>query len=105
MMHLFYLLVSLAFVQGGNVIFFMPIIPKSNKMTWYPLAEEMAKRGHQVTTINPYKSTTVCRCSTHCLKTTEKSHFTGEPIDRRNHCSNQHYGQNYPKSIQNTFRK
>ena len=60
MMHLFYMLIlCLGYVHGGNVLFFMPIIPKSNKMTWYPLAEEMAKRGHQVTTINPHKSTKV----------------------------------------------
>ena len=74
MMHLFYMLIlCLGYVHGGNVLFFMPIIPKSNKMTWYPLAEEMAKRGHQVTTINPHKSTKVSTAQ--CLKITQNVSF------------------------------
>ena len=32
----------------GHILFFFPIITKSAKITFMPVAEEMAKRGHQV---------------------------------------------------------
>ncbi len=32
----------------GHVLFFFPMITKSAKITFMPVAEEMAKRGHQV---------------------------------------------------------
>ena len=43
-------------VFSGNVLFFMPVIPKSSKIAWYPLAKAMAKKGHQVTILGPYPS-------------------------------------------------
>ena len=41
------------FVQDGNqtkghLLFFFPVIPKSAMITFMPVAEELAKRGHQV---------------------------------------------------------
>jgi hypothetical protein len=32
----------------GHILFYFPIITKSAKITFMPVAEEMAKRGHQV---------------------------------------------------------
>jgi hypothetical protein len=29
--------------QAGKVLFFMPVIPKSSKITWMPLANELGK--------------------------------------------------------------
>ena len=45
-------------VYCGNILFFMPIIPKSSKITWYPLVNQLAARGHHVTTVSPYPSKT-----------------------------------------------
>lgn len=52
-------LVLASFLQSldcGNVLFFMPVIPKSSKITWFPLAMQLADRGHMVTIVNPYAS-------------------------------------------------
>ena len=45
--------ISEKFVQDGNrtkghLLFFFPVIPKSAMITFMPVAEELAKRGHQV---------------------------------------------------------
>ena len=40
-------------VNAGKILFFMPVIAKSTKITWYPLAKELADRGHEVTIVNP----------------------------------------------------
>ena len=32
----------------GHILFFFPIITKSAKITFMPVAEEMANKGHQV---------------------------------------------------------
>lgn len=48
--------VLLALAEGGKVLFYMPIIPKSSKITWYPLARKLAELGHQVTIVSPYGS-------------------------------------------------
>jgi hypothetical protein len=32
----------------GHLLFFFPVIPKSAMITFMPVAEELAKRGHQV---------------------------------------------------------
>jgi hypothetical protein len=32
----------------GHVLFYFPIIPKSGKLTFMPVAEELAARGHRV---------------------------------------------------------
>ena len=50
------LLLIVPVIFGGNLLFFMPVIPKSSKIAWYPLAKEMAERGHQVTIVSPYQS-------------------------------------------------
>ena len=36
------------FRTKGHLLFFFPVIPKSAMITFMPVAEEMAKRGHQV---------------------------------------------------------
>ncbi len=40
----------------GHIVFFMPICPKSAKITFMPVAEQLVKRGHNVTLVTPYKS-------------------------------------------------
>lgn len=51
-------LISLLFlasvVSAGHVLFFMPAMPKSSTMTFTPLAEKLASKGHKVTVVNPY---------------------------------------------------
>ena len=34
--------------RRGHVLFFFPVITKSAKITFMPVAEKMAERGHQV---------------------------------------------------------
>ena len=55
-----YLILITVFViancEPGKILFFMPVIPKSSKITWYPLAKKLADRGHQVTIVCPYGS-------------------------------------------------
>ena len=36
-------------ILAGNILFFMPFIPKSGRITWMPIAEELAARNHNVT--------------------------------------------------------
>jgi hypothetical protein len=31
--------------QAGKVLFFMPVIPKSSKITWMPLAKELGNKA------------------------------------------------------------
>ena len=50
------LLLIVPVVFSGKVLFFMPVIPKSSKIAWYPLAKAMAENGHQVTIVSPYPS-------------------------------------------------
>ena len=35
-------------IFGGNILFFMPFIPKSGRITWMPIVEELAARNHNV---------------------------------------------------------
>ena len=35
-------------IFAGNILFFMPFIPKSGRITWMPIAEELAARNHNV---------------------------------------------------------
>ena len=46
------LLFFLHVANGGKILFFMPVMPKSTTMTFLPLAQELAKKGHQVTIVN-----------------------------------------------------
>ena len=38
----------------GSVLFFIPFMSKSVKITFMPLAEEMASKGHEVVVVMPY---------------------------------------------------
>ena len=38
----------------GSVLFFIPFMSKSVKITFMPLAEEMAAKGHEVVVVMPY---------------------------------------------------
>ena len=40
-------------IHAGNILFFMPLIPKSSRITWMPIVEELAARKHNV---SPNKS-------------------------------------------------
>ena len=45
---IFLALILAVFVNAGNILFVMPVIPISSKITWYPLARALADRGHEV---------------------------------------------------------
>ena len=38
----------------GSVLFFIPFMSKSVKITFMPVAEEMASKGHEVVVVMPY---------------------------------------------------
>ena len=40
----------------GHILFYMPVSPKSAKITFMPVAERLVQQGHRVTVITPYKS-------------------------------------------------
>ncbi len=42
--------------KPGRFLFYMPLISKSMKITFMPLAEELASRGHQVVVVMPYEA-------------------------------------------------
>ena len=42
------------FASCGSVLFFIPFMSKSVKITFMPLAEEMAAKGHEVVVVMPY---------------------------------------------------
>ena len=44
----------LSVADGGKIMFWMPIGSASMKITYLPLAEELVKRGHEVTIIHPH---------------------------------------------------
>ena len=44
----------LGYIEAGKILFFMPILPKSTTMILNPIVEEMAKKGHDVTFVNPF---------------------------------------------------
>ena len=41
-------------VSGGNVFFYMPVVSKSIRITFMPVATEMAKRGHEVVVLTQH---------------------------------------------------
>ena len=45
-------------VLAGNILFFMPWVPKSGRITWMPIAEALAERNHNV----GYVSYTIPKC-------------------------------------------
>jgi glycine cleavage system protein P-like pyridoxal-binding family len=53
---LFILLLSAAVADCGKVLVWLPVVSKSMKITYTPLVEELARRGHQVTVAHPFKS-------------------------------------------------
>ena len=44
------------FAEGGKVLIWLPIVSKSVKITYTPLVEELAWRGHEVYVAHPFKS-------------------------------------------------
>ncbi len=42
--------------KASRFLFYMPLISKSMKITFMPLAGELASRGHQVVVVMPYES-------------------------------------------------
>ncbi len=40
--------------KTGRILFYMPLVSKSMKITFMPLAEELARRGHEVVIIMPH---------------------------------------------------
>ena len=45
---------SVGFADCGKVLFYMPFISESVKITFMPVAKELASRGHSVTIVTPY---------------------------------------------------
>ncbi len=41
--------------EGGRLLFWMPVVSESMKICFMPLAEELVKKGHQVTIVMPIK--------------------------------------------------
>ena len=39
---------------AGKVLFYMPFISESVKITFMPVAKELSSRGHSVTIVTPY---------------------------------------------------
>ena len=44
------------FAEGGKVLIWLPIVSKSVKITYTPVVEELARRGHEVYVAHPFKS-------------------------------------------------
>lgn len=53
-MFLLFTVISLAF--AGKVLIYAPVGSKSLKITYMPIVEELAKRGHAITIVTGYKS-------------------------------------------------
>ena len=45
----------LASCEAGKIMFWMPVGSKSMKITYMPMLEELAKRGHEITVVHPFK--------------------------------------------------
>ena len=45
---LIFIVITPRLIFCGNILFFMPFIPKSGRITWMPIAEELAGRNHNV---------------------------------------------------------
>ena len=51
------LVVSMSvFAEGGKVLIWLPMVSKSVKITYTPVVEELARRGHEVYVAHPFKS-------------------------------------------------
>jgi hypothetical protein len=48
------ILSAIGFCSGGKVLFYMPFISESVKITFMPVAKELASRGHSVTIVTPF---------------------------------------------------
>ncbi len=44
---------------AGKVLFYMPFISESVKITFMPVAKELSSRGHSVTIVTPYPGANV----------------------------------------------
>ncbi len=44
--------------ETGRILFYMPLISKSMKITFMPLAEKLAQRGHEVVVVMPLEAKT-----------------------------------------------
>ena len=42
------------FASCGSILFYMPIVTKSIRITFMPVATEMAKRGHEVVVVTQH---------------------------------------------------
>ncbi len=42
--------------KTGRILFYMPLVSKSMKITFMPLAEELASRGHEVVVVMPHEA-------------------------------------------------
>ena len=45
----------ISFVECGKILFYMAFVHKSMVISFLPLAEELASRGHEVTIIMPFE--------------------------------------------------
>ena len=53
------ILSSIGLCNGGKVLFYMPFISESVKITFMPVAKELAARGHAVTIVTPFPDKSV----------------------------------------------
>ena len=49
----------IASCEGGKILFWMPVGSKSMRITYMPMLEELAKRGHEITLVHPFKTESV----------------------------------------------
>ena len=42
--------------ECGRIMFYMPFVSKSMRITYMPVVRELAARGHEVTVVTPYDS-------------------------------------------------
>ena len=45
-----------AYAEAGKVLIWLPMVSKSVKITYTPVVEELARRGHEVYVAHPFKS-------------------------------------------------
>ena len=78
---LFLLLLSsmlIASCEGGKILFWMPVGSKSMKITYMPMLEELAKRGHEITLVHPFKLKETVKGITEIISSDKVDHFLND---------------------------
>ena len=64
--------------EGGKVLFWSPFGTKSTKITYMPMLEELAKRGHEITVVHPSKMKQPVKGITEIMSSDKVDKFLGE---------------------------